>query len=125
MKELINEVQNLVDKEYSRAAEKFGVANNSNHESYAIILEEYEEAQNEGHMFEYNLRAFWDGVRANTPSKCQLQQMQRIAEKAAAEWIQVAAMCYKAQLKKAPSKVNVVECVNNGVKKAISDFSTS
>lgn len=100
MKELLLEVQTSEIMEYNRATEKFGPANNSNHESYAIILEEFEEAQNEARMFEWNLRSFWDAVRANTMTKCQLQQMQHIAEKAAAEWIQVAAMCYKATVKK-------------------------
>lgn len=86
--------------EYERAADKFGNQNNSPHESYAVILEEYEEALAEAQSFEKNLRGFWNGVKANTSTNCQLQQMQRIAEKAAAEWIQVAAMCYKAGIKK-------------------------
>jgi hypothetical protein len=101
MKELLNEVKVSVEKEYNRAAEKFGAANNIKHESYAVILEEFEEAQHESQMFDYNLRTFWGGVRANTATNCQLQQMQSIAEKAAAEWIQVAAMCKKATIKKA------------------------
>lgn len=100
MKELLTEVQASVFMEYERAKDKFGPANNSPHESYAIILEEFEEAQNEAHVFEINLRSFWDGVKANTMTKCQLQRMRTIAEKAAAEWIQAAAMCYKAMIKK-------------------------
>lgn len=98
MKELLDEIQISVLREYNRAAEKFGKANNSPHESYAVILEEFEEAQNEAHMFEWNQRDWWNAIKANTATKCQLQQMQGIAEKAAAEWIQVAAMCYKAQV---------------------------
>jgi hypothetical protein len=100
MKELLNEVQASVFMEYGRASEKFGKANNSPHESYAVILEEFEEAKNEVNMFEYNLRSFWNAIKAYTATKCQLQQMRAIAEKAAAEWIQVAAMCYKATIEK-------------------------
>ena len=100
MKALLTEVKASVLMEYQRAAEKFGPANNSPHESYAVILEEYEEALAEKGVFEWNLRSFWSAVMANTASNCQLQQMQSIAEKAAAEWVQVAAMCYKAQKKK-------------------------
>lgn len=100
MKELLAEVKASVLTEYNRAAEKFGTANNSPHESYAVILEEYEEAQSEADSFEWRMRSFWNGVKANNANECQLQQMQRIAEKAAAEWIQVAAMCYKAAIPK-------------------------
>jgi len=100
MKELLSEVQASEFMEYGRAKAKFGAANNSPHESYAVILEEYEEAQGKANMFEIYMRIYWNAVRANTMTTCQLQQMQRIAEKAAAEWIQVAAMCYKATVKK-------------------------
>lgn len=96
MKELLNEVQASVFTEYGRAADKFGPANNGPHESYAVILEAYDEALSEGRSFEWCLRSFWGAVKANTATNCQLQQMRSIAEKAAAEWIQVAAMCYKA-----------------------------
>jgi len=99
MKKLLTEVQACVFMEYQRAAEKFGPANNSLHESYAVILEEFEEAQTEERGFEWNLRSFWNGVMANTATNGQLQQMRSIAEKAA-EWIQVAAMCYKATVAK-------------------------
>lgn len=99
MKDLLIEVQTSEFLEYNRSVKKFGAANNSDHESYAIILEEYEEAHHETNMFEWNMRSFWNAVKANTVTNCQLQQMQKIAEKAAAEWIQVAAMCYKATVK--------------------------
>jgi len=101
VKELLTEVQGSVWREYQRAAIKFGPANNGPHESYAVILEELEEAQSDGRAFEYNMREFWNAVKANNTTKCQLQQMQTLAEHAAAEWVQVAAMCYKAQQKKA------------------------
>jgi hypothetical protein len=39
----------------ARAAEKFGPTNNSPHESYAVIKEEFEEAQTDARMFEHNL----------------------------------------------------------------------
>ncbi len=96
MKEVLCEVQASVFMEYERAKKKFGPANNSPHESYAVILEELEEAKSESTSFDCCLRLYWGDVRADRPAKCNLQQMQRIAEKAAAEWIQVAAMCYKA-----------------------------
>ena len=96
MKDLLHEVQASVMTEYGRARKKFGPANNSNHESYAVILEEYEEANSETVAFERCLRDYWSGIKANTATKNQPDQMRKIAENAAAEWIQVAAMCYKA-----------------------------
>lgn len=96
MKQLLAEVQATVFMEYSRAVDKFGPVNNSQHESYAIILEEFQEAQAEEKYFEIAFKMFWNAVKANTETKCQLEQMRRLSEKAAAEWIQVAAMCYKA-----------------------------
>ena len=95
--ELKSEVQASVFKEYERAYKKFGKVNNSNHESYAVILEEFEEAQDDMRGLEWNLRSFWGAVRADTATKYQLQHMRRIAENAAGELIQVAAMCYKAE----------------------------
>lgn len=103
MKELLNEVQASVFKEYERAAEKFGPSNNSPHESYAVILEEYEEAKEQSEMFRLFFEKHWQDVKANKAGKLKLRLMQEFAEAAAAEWIQVAAMCHKAQMKRGES----------------------
>jgi len=114
MTDLIKDVQLSVKKELARAAEKFGAKNNSDHESYAVILEEYEEARCAFDAFEWNLRSYWCGVKANTATKSQLQQCRRIAEEAAAEMIQVAAMCLKAEatVRDTPFKISSLELGN-------------
>jgi len=90
------DVINAMNGEYARACEKHGKYNNSPHESYAVILEEYEEAQEEAERFGLALGRFWGAVRSNSATGGILEAMQELAEKAAAEWVQVAAMCLKA-----------------------------
>ena len=97
MTDLQTDIRVAVEAEYARASAIHGPTFHSAHEGYAVILEEFEEAQTEDRAFEWNLRSWWNMIRANTPTKCQLQQCRRIAEAAAAEWTQVAAMCLKAE----------------------------
>jgi len=104
MKKLHEDISKLVQEEYDRAAEKFGAANNSDHESFAVILEEYEESTEQARAFEITMESYWKSVKRNMPIEPMnliLQQMQEFATNAAAEWVQVAAMCYKAMMKKA------------------------
>ena len=96
MRELLTEVKISVQKEYERAANKFGKANNSPHESYAVILEEYDEAEFAANAFEEHLRYYWQEVKENKDTADRLKNMCEFAEHVAAEWIQVAAMCFKA-----------------------------
>ena len=104
VKDLIIEVQTAENMEYKRAAEKFGAANNSNHESYAIILEEFDEALAECEDVKLQLEGLWEAIKANKPQETinRIAQLVRVrAERAAAEFIQVAAMCYKATVPRA------------------------
>ena len=101
MKDLMKEVRASVSVEYARAADKFGVANNSSHESYAVILEEFDEAQGQAEGFADEFKRYWAAVKCNDADTAEmLSFMQDCAEHAAAEWIQVAAMCHKAMQKK-------------------------
>ncbi len=102
MKELLNRVQATVSMEYERTAKKFGKANNGPHESYAVILEEFQEATDCATGFAFLLERFWHDVKndCTTTRNGDLKEMQDRAEHAAAEWIQVAAMCHKATIKK-------------------------
>jgi hypothetical protein len=100
MNELMAEVQASVFMEYERAAKKFGKANNSPHESYAVILEEFEEAKLCHETFRLHFANYWNFVKKNSEEAGhELSVMRKFAEQAAAEWIQVAAMCYKATKK--------------------------
>ena len=100
MKDLQNDIKKLADEEYIRASQKFGATNNSNHESYAVILEEHEEARDDGYKFSELLELFWYNVKNNNEAdaSADLRNMYDRAVRAAAEWVQVAAMCNKATL---------------------------
>ena len=101
MEKLIEEVAELVEREYGRAGAKFGLTNHSDHESYAIILEELQEAKAEIDSFERELSLFWSMVKADDddPYKYScLHQMQSVALLGACEMIQVAAMAKKAAI---------------------------
>lgn len=60
---LTEEVPNLVYAEQVNASQKYGKTNHSDHESYAIILEEYEECQEEMNDIKDSMVDFWKAVR--------------------------------------------------------------
>ena len=101
MEKLISEVIDCVDKEYGRASAKFGPTNNSDHESYAIMLEEFQEAEDEMCNLDNVIHSFWDCVKHNSDDRVKLSlcnTMERTAILAACEMIQVAAMAKKAAI---------------------------
>ena len=101
MQKLITEVSELVEKEYGRAGARFGLTNHSDHESYAIMLEELEEAQADVESLEKQMQIFWLFVKNNDSADYKherLMAVQRSALLAACEFIQVAAMAKKAAL---------------------------
>lgn len=101
MDKLIQEVSELVEKEYGRAAAKFGCANNSDHESYAVLKEELDEAQDEVKSAEDVLNYFWRQIKRDSDAQSKLQicaNLQSCAMLAACEFIQVAAMAKKAAI---------------------------
>jgi len=100
MKELEHEIKTAVFKEYERAAVKFGKANNSNHESFAVILEELEEADFSRFKFKGVFEKFWEATKTNKKSWNDVLDMQAYAIQTACEWVQVAAMCHKAMQSK-------------------------
>ena len=94
---LLAEVQTIVCNEYQHATEKFGLAHSSQHESFAVILEEMDEAIEQTELFRGEFKYFWEDVKRNKCDEAsdRLLTMRMFAEQAAAEWIQVAAMCKK------------------------------
>ncbi len=99
MQALLKEIHTAVINERKRAALISGEVNASEHESYALILEEFEEAADEESAF-YNLLAeYFEKIKRNTIKTAintHLSKMQESAERAAAEYVQVAALCRKA-----------------------------
>lgn len=99
MEELIKSVVCAEFEEYGRASTKFGAVNNSDHESYAVLREEADEAVDVLEEVDNLTDAFFEMVKKNEEDEMKLEILNVIkhrAEEAAAESIQVAAMARKA-----------------------------
>jgi len=94
MEELINDVQVLSIEELRRANLKFPVFN-SNHEGYAIIKEEIEEAEQELNDINAQLQRSWYFIKRNEDANKDILRLRNYAINLAAEAIQVAAMAQK------------------------------
>lgn len=89
-----NQVRELVDVELAAANERF-LQFHSQHEGYAVILEEYLETQEEMENMQYNMDALLATIRRNERAKGIVEIIGHNAERIACEAIQVAAMCQK------------------------------
>lgn len=101
MEKLIEEVKECVEREYGRAGAKFGLVNHSDHESYAIILEEFQEAETDVAFVNTHLSQFWYTVKLNDDDQSKFERLMKIERDAvfgACELIQVAAMAKKAAM---------------------------
>ena len=99
MEELIKSVVCAECEEYGRASVKFGAVNNSDHESYAVLREEADEAVDVMEDVDNLTDGFFEMVKNNEEDKVKLDILNVIkqrAEEAAAESIQAAAMARKA-----------------------------
>ncbi len=88
-------IEELVQQELKEANEKHPLFH-SPHEAYAVIKEELEELIDEVKSVCATSDNIWGLVKNDIPIMCELRAMKTYAEFAAAEAIQVAAMCQKA-----------------------------
>lgn len=96
-KELIEDTKKLIAEELAAANRKFR-QNASTHESYAVTLEEAQEAEEELKNVAQMLSVVWEMTKQNAPKE-QLEeavtQLEEAATRMAAESIQTAAMAQK------------------------------
>ena len=92
MNAIENDVSTLVDKELSAANERFPQFH-SQHEGWAVILEEVQECEYEFDDMKFQLKRLWDYVKHN--EQADAMRVYDRAVKLACEAIQVAAMCKK------------------------------
>lgn len=96
-KELIEDTKKLIAEELAAANRKFR-QNASTHESYAVTLEEAQEAETELKNVAQMLSVVWEMTKQNAPKE-QLEeavtQLEEAATRMAAESIQTAAMAQK------------------------------
>ena len=102
MDKLLEAIRALENAELIRAAKRHGVSFNSPHEASGVLREESEEALDEVNIFMDHFTTFWRGVKTDDAAltKKSLEYMQLHAEQAACEWVQIAAMCAKATVKR-------------------------
>ncbi len=95
----LSEIQKLVNEELKEANKKYPLFA-SNHEAYAVIKEEIEECEDDMREMQMVLSYFWSKTKRDKNSDDLISGMKKIAMHAAAEAIQVAAMCDKALIGK-------------------------
>lgn len=91
------DVERLVKKELKSANEKFGMFH-SQHEGYAIILEEFEEVKDDLNALEMDLNYLWYCIKNDIVDEYFYENLKTIKTNAialAVEAIQVAAMAQK------------------------------
>lgn len=94
---VVKQVAELVNDEYNAAVAKFGL-NHSRHESFAVLKEEIEEAEEEMEAIKEIAHSLWENTKSNAGKvNCadQFGTIQHRAIKLATEAIQVAAMARK------------------------------
>lgn len=100
MKILMNEVEHSILKEYDRASEEYGPVHNSDHESFSVMVEEFEESKDEVELCATTLKGLWTLVKDKTATDdaklIMLRTIYQCALCAACELIQTAAMAHKA-----------------------------
>lgn len=95
MQNIIDAVKAAVQAEYDNIKDK---TFNSHHEAYAVIKEEFEEAEHELNSCQLNLKTYWNYIKQNEDEdiKMFLKYINQRAINAASELIQVAACAEKA-----------------------------
>jgi FMN phosphatase YigB (HAD superfamily) len=94
MKQVLEAVEKLSVEELARANESFPQFHSA-HEGYAMLLEEVEELNAEMVQVNEGVKIVWVFIKGNFPQAEQLKRLKEVALHAAAEAIQVAAMCQK------------------------------
>ena len=89
------ELDEVVDNEFLRASKDHGTTFTSYHEGYAVLLEEFEEAQAELCGLERSVRHLWSAIKNDDMLPLYPYEVKRYAVLAAAELVQVAAMAEK------------------------------
>ena len=90
----LSDIQKLVDKELEEANKKYPLFH-SDHEAYAVIKEEIEECEEDMREMQMVLSCFWMRTKRDKNSDDLIIGIKKSAMHAAAEAIQVAAMCDK------------------------------
>lgn len=86
-------IKQAVCYELQKIVKDYGVTYNSNHEGYAVLKEEIEEAQDAFIGLNCNLSKIWNGVKINFITEMDIEHAKQFAIALAEEAVQCAAVC--------------------------------
>ena len=86
-------IEQAVLHEFRNIVKKYGPIYNSEHEGYAVLLEEVEEACEDADFLRDTMKRLWLSIRQNNFSNYELSQVYNLAKALAEESVQVAAVC--------------------------------
>lgn len=89
-------IHSLIEQELKEANEKFPQFA-SDHEAFAVVLEEFQETKEELESCEGSLHFIWEQVKRNRSTHNDYIIMEKYAVQLIQEAIQLAAMCRKAR----------------------------
>ena len=94
-------IQEAIETELENARKQWGPQYNSEHEAYAVLKEEVEEAADDLTIISEDLGFLWNAVKGNSdkPYSAALKHIQQTALELAIEAVQIAAVAKKAELK--------------------------
>ncbi len=90
----LSKIQALAYEELKEANKKYPLFH-SDHEAYAVIMEELEETEENVKAMGYCIQGMWNYVKRDKKPRKSVENLKNFALKTAAEAIQVAAMCDK------------------------------
>lgn len=91
--EATKSIEQAICHELRNIVKKYGPTYASEHEGYAVLLEEVEEACEAANYMQDALKKLWTSIRENNFSNFELSQVYNFAVCLAEEAVQVAAVC--------------------------------
>ena len=86
-------IDQAVLHEFRNIVKKYGPTYNSEHEGYAVMLEEVQEACEDADFLRDTMKRLWLSIRQNNFSNYELSQVYNFAKALAEESVQVVAVC--------------------------------
>jgi len=86
-------IEQAVCHELRNIVKKYGPTYHSEHEGFAVLMEECQEAAECDKDMQHSLEELWKSIRENDISAFELSQVQGFAKCLAEEAVQVAAVC--------------------------------
>lgn len=93
VEEATKSIEQAICHELRNIVKKYGPTYASEHEGYAVLLEEVEEACEAANYMQDALKRLWTSIRQNEFSNFELSQIYNYAIGLAEEAVQVAAVC--------------------------------